>query len=75
MLISVADFLESCIECMLTQLLSLLKVEGGGLRLDELMVAEFCSTCPPPMTSSFSAVAWGGAEDTAAMAGVTVVGA
>jgi len=61
MLISVADFLESGIECMLTQL-SLLKALGG-LRL-ELRVPEFCSTCAPPIrlifTSSFSALVGGG---------------
>jgi len=71
MLISVADFLESGIECMLTQL-SLLKALGG-VRL-ELRVPEFCSTCAPPITftSSFSALVGGGGVGDTAMVGVTV---
>lgn len=68
MLISVPDFIESCIACMLTQL-SLRKAEGG-VRF-ELRVPEFCSRCPH-MTPSLSPLVWGGAEDTA-MAGVKTV--
>jgi len=72
MLISVADFLVSVIECMLTQL-SLLKALEG-LRL-ELRVPEFCSTCPPPITliftSSFSALV-GGAGGAGAATGAGV---
>lgn len=73
MLISVADFLESAIECMFTQL-SLLKA-FGGLRLG-LRLPEFCSTCAPlitlifTFTSSFSALVGGGGGGAAATGGV-----
>lgn len=72
MLISVAVFLESGMECMLTQLSLRKALLGGGARL-ELRVPEFGSTCPPPIacTSSFSALVGGGAEETA-ITGVTV---
>lgn len=62
MLISVADFSEFGMECMLTQF-SRRKAEGE-VRF-ELSVPEFCTKCPPHMTSSFSPLVGGGAEDTA----------
>lgn len=73
MLISVADFIESVIECMLTQF-SRRKAEGGD-RFELRVAPELCSMCPP-MTTSFSPplVEGGGPEDTA-MEGVTVAGA
>ena len=75
MLISVADLIESGIECMLTQF-SLRKaaaaVAEGGVRF-ELKVPGLCSTCPPITSSLSPLVDGGGAEDTA-MAGVTVAG-
>lgn len=67
MLISVADFIESVIECMLTQF-SRRKAKG-----EARFVPKLCIMCPP-MTSSFSPLVEGGAEDTA-MRGVTVADA
>jgi TPP-dependent indolepyruvate ferredoxin oxidoreductase alpha subunit len=61
MLISVADFVESGMECMLTQF-SLRKAEGGVKF--EFSVPEFCIGCPH-MTSTLSPLVEGGAEDTA----------
>lgn len=71
MLISVADFIESGIECMLTQF-SLRKADGGGGARFGLKAPEFCSRWEL-MTSSFSPLAADGAEDTA-VAGVKVAG-
>lgn len=72
MLMSVTDFIESAMECMLTQF-SRRKAEGGE-KFELRVVPELlCSRCPP-MTSSFSPLVGGGAEDTA-MEGVTLAGA
>jgi len=71
MLISVAAFIESVIECMLTQFSR--RKAAGEARFELRVVPELCSMCPP-MTASFSPLEEGGAEDTA-MTGVTVADA
>lgn len=69
MLISVADFIESGMECMLTQF-SRRKAEGD-VRF-ELSVAEFCRKCPD-MTSSLSPLVGGGSTEDTAIGAVKVV--